>query len=679
MLALNLVNLDIVSRTVDGDFSISIPFEEGLNIIRAENSSGKSTCVNAIAYGLGLEAILGPSRKRPFPKSLYDVIFKSKSNEEPYNVIRSYISLKIKNEDGLFATLTRDVKGSSNRITIEQKGKSKDYFLGSAGPDIGSAKSELGFHNWLAKFIGWNLPNVVTFDGRISTLYLECIFPLFFIEQKRGWSEIQANTPTHYRIKNLKKSAAEFCLAIDSFEHEKKIALLQGKIDRSKIEWEKLRSSAEGIADFNCTHINKLPEFSLKNDNYTFNFSYLENNVYIDVDSQEKSLNKVIDSLSKTVKENTPNNEALTAQSAVIRVLRREIEKTSGEVEMLMISISEADKKITTLKHDYGQYRELKRLKNVGGDISSSLNTEKCPICENELYDTLGNNTAKREPMSLDENIDFLKNQLDFFGSVKEKSISHIQDLNSKIRLLNSKFIFETEKVNGLREDLNDVNGATRLIIREKLKAEILLNDVLKLKSSKNELNDQATRLYNEWSIATGSLSKLKKGSSTTNKNIITKKLEDIVQNNLEAFKFNRSSINDVTISNQTLRPEQDGYDIVAETSASDYIRIIWSYTLALLELAGMNKEVKHGGFVVFDEPRQHEASKVSFASLISKASESRGFNGQVIFSTSLDRPDLAQSCKGKNVNIIYFDDYILSFKSNEGLLKDLKPIIEGE
>ena len=58
MLGLTILNLEIIVNTDGGVFSTKIPFHKGLNIIRAENSSGKSTCINAIAYGLGLEAIL---------------------------------------------------------------------------------------------------------------------------------------------------------------------------------------------------------------------------------------------------------------------------------------------------------------------------------------------------------------------------------------------------------------------------------------------------------------------------------------------------------------------------------------------------------------------------------------------------------------------------------------------
>ena len=129
-------------------------------------------------------------------------------------------------------------------------------------------------------------------------------------------------------------------------------------------------------------------------------------------------------------------------------------------------------------------------------------------------------------------------------------------------------------------------------------------------------------------------------------------------------------------MSDQTLRPEQEGYDIVAETSASDYIRVIWAYTLGLLELAGTEKEINHGGFVVFDEPRQHEASKNSFISLIDTALKSKSYGGQVIFATSMEKSELENACKGKDLNIYFFDDYILKPSVQKTALYESSPPI---
>ena len=84
MLGLKIKELEISVNTSSGPFSAKLFFNDGLNIIRANNSSGKSTCINAIAFGLGLEAILGPSRKRPFPKSLYLSLIHISEPTRPY-------------------------------------------------------------------------------------------------------------------------------------------------------------------------------------------------------------------------------------------------------------------------------------------------------------------------------------------------------------------------------------------------------------------------------------------------------------------------------------------------------------------------------------------------------------------------------------------------------------------
>jgi len=662
MLGLTIERLEITANTNNGTFSVTIPFKNGLNIIRAENSSGKSTCVNAIAYALGLEAILGPGRRRPFPKSLYDEIYDNKLDKNPYFVHGSYVSISIRNNQGKAVRLVRDIEGYDQKVSIETEAGSEDYFLGVGAGHVGSAKSEKGFHHWLAGFLGWDLPNVVTFEGVERKLYLECIFPLFFVEQKRGWSEIQANTPTHYGIKGVKKAAAEFCLGIDSFEHEKTLALLKGRVESAEAEWEKLRSSAEGVADFNSVRINKLTDFDIKKGAPEIKFSYLENNVFVSVEAQERALEKVVDRVTKEIERKTPDNEELNAQHSVLRVLYQEAEKNASAVELALLSLSEVENKLSTLNHDYDQYQQLRRLKSVGSEIGADLDTKKCPICESDLYDTLGNSSVKRQPMTLEENVEFIKNQLDFYTAIKIKTNSQLKELQAEGKLLNSRIEVENEKLSALREDLNDVNGATKQLLRQKIEVDMLLRGVSKLKESQAELNGQVESVFSVWTLAFNSLVEARKDSPDIESHMVIKKLESILRGNLEAFNFN-GSVNSISISEKSLRPEQEGYDIVAETSASDYIRIIWSYTLALLELAATQTEAMHGGFIVFDEPRQHEANMVSFTNLIDKAAESSSYKGQVIFATSLKETELESVCDGEKVNLICFDDYILTLQ----------------
>lgn len=485
--------------------------------------------------------------------------------------------------------------------------------------------------------------------------------PSIFVEQKRGWSEIQANIPTHYGIKNVKRVASEFCLDIDSFEFEKKVIGYKNKIEEAESEWDKLASAAQVAAEFNSVDISVIPEIDKYFGDSNIEFYYLEGDAKISVSEKERSVAKLLERLESDVVAVTPDNEKLELQNAIIRKLQREYEELSELSEKTMISVTETESKLSTLKNDLDQYQQLRRLKMVGSDIEADLETKTCPICESDLYDTLGSRNVKRQPMTLEENIDFLKSQIDFFDTVRKRGLKQLDTYRTKARLFQSRYDAEAQKLKEIREDINDVNGATKAFLREKIMAEAALKDAEKLKTIQDELRVRAAKAHTKWTTNTGGLRLLRKQSNIDNKGLVINKLQSIIRGNLEAFQFNPSAINSISISPQSLRPEQEGYDIVAETSASDYIRIIWAYTLALMELAAIEPDIKHGGFVVFDEPRQHEASKLSFTNLINKASDSKSYGGQVIFATSLDEIELLTACKGKDVNLICFNDYILT------------------
>lgn len=51
-------------------FGTDVALEDGLNVIRADNTSGKSTCLMALVYCLGLERSLGPKLDVPLPYAM---------------------------------------------------------------------------------------------------------------------------------------------------------------------------------------------------------------------------------------------------------------------------------------------------------------------------------------------------------------------------------------------------------------------------------------------------------------------------------------------------------------------------------------------------------------------------------------------------------------------------------
>jgi hypothetical protein len=659
MLALELVKLSIVVNTFQSKtFRADINFSKGLNVIRADNTSGKSTCVNAIAYALGLESILGPLKKKPFPRSLYDVINDNKKNNNVFNVSSSSVSLEIKNRFGEIAKLTRAIKDPNNFITIEENDNLQDYFLKSSGT-VGSAKSSLGFHNWLEEFMDWKLPLVPNLTGTTTKLYLETIFPLFFIEQKRGWSEIQANVPVNYGIRNVKKTAIEYVLNISNFENENKLNQYRSRLDNLEEQWNFNIKSIESLCDTFDFSSSKFE--SLTNQNFPINYYMIGVNANILLTeakiSLENHLSEISDEDSNVEFENEISN-----QRNILRSLLDDINDLEYKKDELKIVLHDSKNKSEILNSDLEKYKQLDLLTKLGSKHNIGVTLDECPICHNQLSDFLhiSHKKSKSNPMTLEQNIIFIKDQYNFMKNIIKKHSSQISELQNQLNIKKSLLNEEEIKFNKLESDYSELFGNIHHNIRKKIELENKIEKIdqfiVKVKNYENNLK----KIQGKWETVNTSYIILKQRMESSDSTNIIDQLEEIMKNNLDLFGFSESSVDEISISKSTLRPEQNGYDIIAETSASDYIRTIWAYTLALLELGSdENFEINHGGFVVFDEPRQHEARSKSLFDLIEHTSEIFANQGQAIFTTSFENLNSFDH-KISNANIIYFDDYIL-------------------
>lgn len=60
-----------------------------------------------------------------------------------------------------------------------------------------------------------------------------------------------------------------------------------------------------------------------------------------------------------------------------------------------------------------------------------------------------------------------------------------------------------------------------------------------------------------------------------------------------------------IQISEESYLPIIEEFDMKFDSSASDNIRAIWAYTIALMQTS-IEKKGNHPGVVIFDEPNQH-------------------------------------------------------------------------
>lgn len=208
--------------TENGDFGFDFRFARNLTIIRAKNSSGKSTLFNSLLYGLGMEELVGGKGERILPYAVKDYF---EYDGQRVLVTASEVILEIENKSGRVITLRRairdTVKDSKLIEVFECAHLTAGDELVNASPtyvhDAGGAQKNEGFHRFLESFLELSLPRVATTSGGEAKLYLQTIFAALAVEQKRGWTDYIANIP-FYGIRDARARVVDFLLGLGVFE-----------------------------------------------------------------------------------------------------------------------------------------------------------------------------------------------------------------------------------------------------------------------------------------------------------------------------------------------------------------------------------------------------------------------------------------------------------------------------
>lgn len=185
MLKINAIKIEV--NTTNGLYGNEIHFDTGLNIIRGDNSSGKSSLFQCIIYGLGFEELLGGKNEKTMQSVFKDQVEYPK--ESFHKVLQSFIYLEIENKEVI--TIRRSVASetrksqlvdvyegaliSGNKKTLE----SRPMYIHDNG---GATDDIYGFHLYLAEFLNWTLPEIMNKEGNLSKLYLQQIASAFIIE-----------------------------------------------------------------------------------------------------------------------------------------------------------------------------------------------------------------------------------------------------------------------------------------------------------------------------------------------------------------------------------------------------------------------------------------------------------------------------------------------------------------
>ncbi|ROQ37068.1 AAA domain-containing protein [Frondihabitans sp. PhB188] len=641
--ALRLDALELSVTTTRGAAGRVIYFQDGLNLIRADNSSGKSTALQAIVYALGLEGMLNASRRIPLAHAMTDRI---EIDGQDAKVTESYVALQFRNAAGEVATAKRwavNARVKKDLVTVEagpaitSSGDyaARDYFVRLAG----AAQNDSGFHKYLADFIGLDLPRVTRTDGGEAPLYLETIFPYSYVEQKHGWSSIQARLPNYLGIRDVGKRSAEFVLGLDVFARIQQRQRVASNVSELEKAWQRTsKDLIDGAARYGAVFSQVLPRLAGFESNglprplvSITSGAWTEiSEAIADLEAQlvewEKGTSPTAQATSEEGARELGAAEAGLRQAiSISTAVREEESEVAGRVLQL-------DLRIEALSDDLQRHKDSRTLANLGSAVSTSLLAEHvCPTCHQDIEDGADITT---HAMTIEENITFIDRQLETFRATKADLTRVQQAMLVRLESLERQAHDFRGQIRALKETLTSANSSPSVsAIRRRLTTEDRLASLRTGREELDRIGLVLAETASDWSQQKLLLKSLgRTGLSELDEQKITE-LQDLMRSQLTDYQFNSLRPSEVDVSQETYRPVHEGFDLGFDISASDMIRVIWAYLFGVMDVGV--KAGSHIGLLIFDEPKQQETARESYEALLKHASTRLAPGAQVIFATS--------------------------------------------
>ena len=662
-------------------FGVDVQLSDGLNVIRADNTSGKSTCLMAIVYCLGFERAVGPNISVPLPYVMRQRIQIGRDGETYEQVFQSYVMVEISNARGDVLCVRRDVEGGADRKLVqtwrghtlddfERSGERRDFFL----YDPGAATRENGFHSFLATFLELKLPIVPRFDGTECPLYLETLWPFFFVEQKRGWSVTQGPLPTFFGIQDLSRRVMEFILLLDIGEARRRHAELRKEVNYLEQRWRDKR------ADLTQKHRNSVrvqglppnptPEFCRDPDITVTVYFEGEWMSVGDMSSEVKRRRQALEALEPRNVEEAQEDLQIRLKdleeregeySTTNTVLRQEYQVAIGEKESV-------DRRLETLQVDLRRNQDAQKLRQLGSTQVDIISDYTCPTC----HQTMDKELLPEEGvavMAIEQNIAFIRSQLDMYRSIREVNENLVRDLQTRYESVRSELSEVRSSIRALKNDL--VRPARALVWSELEQIVRLESRVSQLVETQEEIDGSVDELQNlsmQWMELKHELNSVRAADMSTLDVEKISNLQNRVQKLLGLFGFLSFGTREIALASDDFRPqiekrEEDGERIVRnlgfEASASDGIRLKWAYYLALIEVS-QRYQTNHVGMVVFDEPGQQQMKDVDLSTFLAQAAKSVEQQGQVVVSTSENIERVRDSLKGLRATVHNYDGFMI-------------------
>lgn len=644
--------------TAQGEFGFKFEFSRGLTVIRGSNSSGKSTLYNTLMYGLGMEELIGGKGEKVLNYAVKEYFVQ---DERRVSVESSEVLVELENASGRSVTLRRAIRDSVRQSKLmevfEGAHLTEGTELGTPRPtylfDPGSAQKQEGYFQFLEGFMGYQLPQVPATNGGMTKLYLQTVFAAFAVEQKRGWTDYIANIP-FFGIRDARIRVTEFLLGLGVFERQAKRAALDADSVAIDSDWRKAYDTLRQAAVANGIVLEGL---SATPDSMFDPATVL----LVKFDGKTKvSLLDQVSNLRAEHHELGAKAEAYGKASGAEAL--QELEVASSELQRLSVLHERATTNLTLQKaaldelrlllaeasEDLERNKTALKLRSLGAQMEVEVATDHCPTCHQVVDDTLLLGIVTGPQMDLNTNIEYLDSQRKMLQNQIKGAAEEIRQSEITVADVASRLAATHDYRNSLRGDVSTGVTESRAIVRRQIQIELELSNLQGFNTQAAALMitfaDIADRLAANQADRRALPKEAYSDSDVTRISLFEKNF----RGNASSFGYESAEIADIRISLDTLTPILSELELreilrpkvqtslTADSSASDFVRLIWSYLLALYQTSATRGfEGQHPGLLLMDEPGQHSMRSASQRALLQLLIAQRGL--QAIVAASFD------------------------------------------
>lgn len=653
MLIINRLRIEI--NTANGVYGIDESFQNGLNFVASlENTCGKSSIIAAIYYCLGFEQIIGGAGG--IGSKVLTSVFKTTIEDKgkPWTVTESGAYLEISNGNEI-RTIYRNIKSEfkDDRLITVYYGSydsigahnmvSEDYYVNIQN----SATSEKGFHTFLEEFLHMNLPMVRTSDGNERKLYLQLVFSSMFIEQKHGWSDILSGMPI-FGVRESKKRIIEYVLGLDTLKNGKERERLNSVKMQIEQKWKQVIFDMEQSVYSESCEISNLP----KQPRVLSEVDYSRMVVFVSdsssIEDEVRRLSAEYDGLRQLKPRVCDNFEALNSELSETQAQILVFENHLQELWRRLTSHNEAIRRLTAdleiVNSDIRNNNDAVRLQKFGSESTGeTISADVCPVCKQHIQDNLLDTKVISSFMNIEDNIRHLKEQkkmLEFTLRSRKEAYDKLhrekEDVETRLQTLR-------RLAHTLRSDLFTTTDteASEAIMLKRIEITNRIERLSNLKTAIATMIEQLRELSEKWNTYLDQKGKLPKNNLSESDIEKINLLKTKFVNNLKRYHYSSlSNFEGIDISiDSSLLPTIDGFDMKFDSSASDGIRVIWAFTMALLQVS-IEKNGNHPNIIVFDEPAQQSIVPEDMKSFIDSVVEmDKRF--QIIIAITLNSQEL--------------------------------------